>query len=84
MKLKPMLIREAAKKSSAFNGRAIKALPPPPSLMADGTWKQNKSKSKKKVIFSLMARPLPSPALGPRPLREEFFFCGFPFSAGKL
>ena len=32
----------------------------------------------KKVLFSLMARPLPPPLLMARPLVEEFFFCGFP------
>ena len=37
------------------------------------TWHQNKKKVSKKVLFSLMARPLPPPLLMDRPLVEEFF-----------
>ena len=43
-------------------------------LMAVATWVT------KKVIFSLIARSFtPPPLLMARPLREEFFFCGFPY-----
>ena len=41
--------------------------------MAVGTLQQNKDKSSKKVIFSLMTRPLPPPLLMARPLKEELF-----------
>ena len=46
--------------------------PPPSSLMAVGTIERWKKKVKKKVIFSLMARPF-TPLLMARPLREELF-----------
>ena len=52
----------------------LRPYPSPPSLMAVGTWQQNKNKSEKKVIFSIMARHLPPPLLlMARPLREDFF-----------
>ena len=67
-------LREAAKKGSSLNGRAIKALPPPPpsSLMAVGKlecWKKGYIKS---YFF------LNGPALYPPPPHAPFF-CSFPY-----
>ena len=57
--------------------------PYPPSLELNGRWEVGALEKKvlKKVIFSLMVRPLPSPTLLllAWPLREERFFCGFPY-----
>ena len=74
------------KKSSSTNGQAIKALPPPSSLMAIGTknnkiififeWQQIKKQSFKKSSFFLngLAFTLPPPLLMVWPLVEELFF----------
>ena len=50
-------LREAAKKSSSLNGRAIKAYPPPP-LEHNGHWNVGTLEKKvpKKVHISFMAR----------------------------
>ena len=52
----------------------------PSSLMVVGMLERWKKKVKEKIPFSLMARPCtPPPLLKARPLREELFFCGFPY-----
>ena len=75
--IKKVLIRVAAKKSSSLNGRAIKAS----SLMAVGKLERWKKKGFKKVNFFLNGPALyPPPHLIAPPLREELFFCGFPYA----
>ena len=67
-----VLFREAAKKSSSLNGRAIKTYPPPPSsLMAVGTLEK---KGSKQTYFFLNGPALyPPPFLMALTLKEELF-----------
>ena len=76
---------------SFLNGSAIKALPPPRSLMAVVNfskifkWQKN-TKKYKKYNFFLMARPLPPPLNGAAIkiffaaslAKREYFFCVVP------
>ena len=61
----PMGFREAAKKSSLHNSRAVMALSPPPSLMAVRTFFSSVPKVQKKSYFCLNGQASPPPLYGP-------------------
>ena len=72
------------KKSSSLNCRAIKALHPPPCLMAIGTNNKIKIKVQKKLFFlnGLDVKP-PPPLIGPAIKRITFFAASLTISDFK-